>query len=794
MAANLTIHCPHCQAPLKLKNSSLIGREVPCPKCRERFVVTDPAEAGESDFDDSKFSTPEDARSEKKRLAATPARTSSAGSGKKKRASSKRSGSNIKWIVGGVALVLCAIAGGIVVSSSLRPHSTVASTAAAVSTPNSGSIENSPMAAPPAGTPAASAQSNSPTNTNATATAPENLAHKTNESKELPAVAQNAAAKPATQPVETPQTVPPSDDASAATPTAASPVNPEAGASLLGKTIPEFSTTAIDNTTFHSKDRPEKVLLVAFMGVECPLANLYYSNLVKVAAQFSGQPVAFIVVNSNGQDTINAVREQAKTHGAKFSVLKDAGNQVADLFGAERTPEVFVLDEQRTVRYHGALDDQYGYQSRRQSPSKHYAVDALQSLLAGKQVAVAETPLQGCHIGRKGTSPGGSQMSFYRDVLPILQDRCQQCHRAGDIGPFALQNYEACSNWGETIKEAITERRMPPWPDDSTHGKFANDLRLTDAELATLVKWVDEGCPEGNSADQPPAKDFVEGWNIGTPDREFAMEKPFEVPATGVVDYQHFVVSPVFTKDVWVQAVECKYGDRSVVHHMLALLNFPKDEKRSQDGLRNGFFAAGAPGSNYLVFPPGHAKRIPKGAQLVLQMHYTPNGTPTKDQSRLGVILAEEPVEYEVQTYAIGTTDILVKAGDANYKKTYTEPIDTDVVISALMPHLHMRGKAFDMEATTPDGKTQKLISLPRWDFNWQYQYQLAEPILLPKGSKISVTAIWDNSDKNPNNILPPVDVGFGEQTFDEMFIGYVNFVIPKKSAGGTKSAGRTRE
>jgi predicted Zn finger-like uncharacterized protein len=781
MAAIPTIHCPHCQASLKLKNSNLVGREVPCPKCQQRFVVTDPSDADESDSDFN-AAVAEDERSEKKRRAATPASARSAGVGRKKRPSSKKSGSNVKWIVAGVAFLVCAIGAGIVVSSSLASRGAPTATAAAVSAPNSGS-DVKPQAAPPN-------QTNPPSQADVPAPAQDKLAAKTPEIKEMPPAGLNVAAKLAVQPEEPAPATTAANDAS---PAAASRPSPEAGAPVIGKVIPEFSASATDNTTFHSKDRQEKVFVVAFMGVECPLANLYYANLVAAAAQFADQPVAFVVVNSNGQDTINAVREQAKTHGAKFPVLKDAGNQVADLFGAVRTPELFILDEQRTVRYHGVIDDQYGYQSRRQVPSQHYATDAIRSLLAGELVAVAETPLQGCHIGRKGKSLGESQTSFYRDVLPILQDRCQQCHRAGDIGPFALHDYAACSNWGETIKEAVTERRMPPWPADPAHGDFTNELRLPDAELATLVKWVDEGCPEGNSADQPAPKEFIDGWNIGTPDREFVMEKPFEVPATGVVDYQHFVISPVFAKDVWVQAVECKYGDRSVVHHMLALLHFPKDEKRSQDGLRNGYFAAGAPGSNYLVFPPGHAKRIPKGAQLVLQMHYTPNGTATKDQSRLGVILAEEPVEYEVQTYAIGTTDILVKAGDPNYKKTYTEPIDNDVIISALMPHLHMRGKSFVMDAITPDGKTQTLISLPRWDFNWQYQYQLAEPIALPKGSKISVTAVWDNSDKNPNNILPPVDVGFGEQTFDEMFIGYVNFIIPKKPATGVKSMGRPR-
>lgn len=561
---------------------------------------------------------------------------------------------------------------------------------------------------------------------------------------------------------------------------------------VLGRKIPPFSAMAVDNTTFQSAQYKQKVLVVAFLGVECPLANLYYPRLVELAKNYQGKSVGFLAVNSNAQDMLDDVHKQARINNATFPVLKDVGNTVAQLFGAERTPEVFVLDAEWTVRYHGMIDDQYGYRQRRSQPTKNYVVDAVDALLSAQSVSVAETPVQGCHIGRITKPSETAHTSFYRDVLPVLQNRCQQCHRKGEIGPFALKDFAEVRDWGPTIREAVAERRMPPWPADPHFGKFSNDISLSEAEIETITKWVDEGCPEGNPAEKPPEMKFVDGWNIGKPDRIYTMERPFHVPATGVVSYQNFYASPVFTQDTLVQAVECRFGNRSVVHHMLVLLDFPKDHSKSQDGLVKGFFAAGVPGCTYFVFPKGYAKRIPKGARLRFQMHYTPNGSPADDQSRFGIVLAKEPKERDVQTYALGKLDINIPAGNPDHVETATQNVNGDVILTTLMPHLHVRGKSFTFTVVWPDGKKETLLSVPRWDFNWQPQYQLAKPIVLPKNSKIIVEAHWDNSAGNPNNILPPVDVKFGEQTFDEMFIGYVNF-IPKSLADATRPHGRKR-
>lgn len=551
----------------------------------------------------------------------------------------------------------------------------------------------------------------------------------------------------------------------------------------LGKQIPPFSALRIDDTTFHSAAHKEQVLVVTFMGVQCPLANLYYPRLKELQQKFRGKSVAFLTVNSNEQDSLIDVRKQARdTHKIKFPVLKDAGNAVADLFGANRTPEVFVLDAERRVRYHGMIDDQYGYLYRRQIPTKHYVKDAIKALLSDQKIATASTPLEGCHIGRKRNARKKTNLSYYRDVVPILQNRCQECHRQGEIGPFALNDYEDVSSWAETIKETVIEKRMPPWGASPAHGSFANDMSMTDEEIATLVKWVDHGCPEGNSADSPPEKRWPKGWNIGQPDQIFEMPRPLPVAATGVVPYLYSVVSEVFEEDRWVQALEIRPGKREVVHHILALILIPGDRRRSQNGLERGYLGACVPGNTYVRYPPGHAKRIPAGTRIVFQLHYTPNGTATSDRSQMGIIFAKQPPKYEVKTHGLAQTHLNIKAGEANHRVEKTLRIDQDLALTGMMPHMHLRGKSFQFDVTHRDGRKETLLQLPRWDFNWQHQYLLKKPLQLKKGSQIKITGHWDNSTANPNNVFPLVDVRWGDQTWDEMFIGYLDYVVPREN------------
>lgn len=567
-------------------------------------------------------------------------------------------------------------------------------------------------------------------------------------------------------------------------PAAEAPVKPGERDVVLGTKIADFKLLRTDDTQFQLSAQTQKVLVVAFVGVECPIANLYFPRLSELVERFKDQSVAIVAINSNEQDSLLQVRDQAFKHKAAFPVLKDPGNRVADLFHAHRTPEVFVLDAERKVRYRGPIDDQYGYRYRRQSPGKTYVIDAVAALLAGKPVESAAVPVEGCIIGRKRTPQAGSTVSFYKDILPILQARCQQCHRAGEIAPFALKDYDEVSNWAETIKEVVLDKRMPPWTADPTHGEFINDPRLSPTETATLVSWVDSGAPAGNPADKPPERQFNDGWNIGEPDAVYSMPTPFKVKAQGSVGYQYFVVSEVFKEDKWVQAVECRPGNRAVVHHILALLNTPGQKRGRQNGLDRGFFAASAPGSSHVIFPARQAKKIPAGSQIIFQMHYTPTGTAQEDQSRMGVVFAKEPPQQEVQTYGLAYPRFQIKAGEADHVETHSIRLPADLEVTTLFPHLHVRGKSFEYAVEFPDGRKDVLLSVPRWDFNWQQHFRFKKPVLLPRGTKLTITAHWDNSANNPNNIFPLTDVRWGDQTWEEMFIGYVDYVSPVENDG----------
>jgi hypothetical protein len=324
------------------------------------------------------------------------------------------------------------------------------------------------------------------------------------------------------------------------------------------------------------------------------------------------------------------------------------------------------------------------------------------------------------------------------------------------------------------IGETVTNSRMPPWHADPRHGNFANDRSLSAKEKATVLAWVKQGTPEGNPKKLPKPKSFVAGWNIGKPDVVLKMDKPFKVQATGVLPYKWFRVPTGFTEDKWIQAAEVKPGARSAVHHVLVFL----DDKRGgvPNGL-DGFVAEYVPGESPMVFPEGIAKKVPKGTDLMFQVHYTPMGTEQVDQSELGFIFAKEPPKEIADTIGILSLNLRIPPGAESYKSSRSFTVPVSSTIYSYSPHMHVRGKAFRMSATYPDGKEETLLSVPKYDFNWQTRYMLKEPKKVPSGTKILIEAWYDNSSKNPHNPDPTKLVTWGEQTFEEMMIGFIDVV-----------------
>jgi hypothetical protein len=402
--------------------------------------------------------------------------------------------------------------------------------------------------------------------------------------------------------------------------------------------------------------------------------------------------------------------------------------------------------------------------------------------------------------------------TFARDVAPIFQKNCQVCHRPGEIGPFSLLTYEQARPWAAAIREAVKAKKMPPWFADARYGNFSNATALSPGEISTIAAWAEAGAPKGDLKDMPPQPEFFEGWAIGKPDLVFELAKPFAVPATGVVDYQHIIVPTGFTKDTWVQAAEVRPTDRSVVHHIIAFIREPqsswfKGQKPGEffiapqvkteaepdtSALPSDFLVGYAPGQPAEILRPGQAKLIKAGSDIIFQVHYTPNGKPVTDRTKLGLVLAKEPPKERVLTLSATNGTFKIPPGDPNYRVDAEFDIRTPVKLSGLHPHMHGRGKDFEYQVVYPTGETETLLSVPHYNWHWQNWYTLEKPILLPAGTKIKCTAHFDNSPNNPDNADPSKTVIWGEQSWDEMMVGFFNLtfdatlpvedVLPKKT------------
>ncbi len=530
-------------------------------------------------------------------------------------------------------------------------------------------------------------------------------------------------------------------------------------------------------------DKP--VVVLAVLGTECPLAKLYAPRLQELADAYAARGVAFIGIAPNTHDSITDLAAYARRHDLRFPLLKDVGNRLADELEAVRTPEVYVLDAKRVIRYRGRIDDQYGIDYARPRPRHTYLKDAIEALLANQPVPVPQTESVGCHIGRVRQVRSDADVTYYDDIGPILRRRCVDCHREGEIAPFPLTDPEEVAGWADMIREVVDQNRMPPWHADDTGLSFANDRRLRPEEKSLIRRWVAAGAPIGKPRPLPPLPPRPKGWNLPkAPDAVFAIaEEPVSVPAEGAVAYQYYRVPTGFTEEKWVSAIEVRPGNRAVVHHILVFVFDPADPKSQRIGI-DGFLAAYVPGLRARPFPQGMARRIPPGAELVFQMHYTPIGTPQKDLSHIGLVFTDPAtVRYELETHAVARTDFRIPPRAPDVRVDAVSPrIPAGIQFLAFNPHMHLRGRSFRYELELPDGKRRRLLNIPYYDFNWQTDYWLEKPLHVPRGSRLHVEAHFDNSADNPNNPAPEKWVRWGEQTWDEMMIGYVTLARPRRA------------
>jgi hypothetical protein len=380
---------------------------------------------------------------------------------------------------------------------------------------------------------------------------------------------------------------------------------------------------------------------------------------------------------------------------------------------------------------------------------------------------------------------------FSRDVLPILQNRCQQCHRPGEIAPMAFLSYSETRPWAKAIRQSVITRKMPPWFADPSFGHFTNDRSLSQQEIDTLVNWADAGAPEGDAKDAPPPRLWPQGWNIPTPDAVFTMPAAFPIPQEGAIEYQYIILPTHFTEDKWIDHVEVRPSDRAAVHHAVVYIREPGSDwlHGRPSGAAFGLPIAKSlttsdilmvytPGNSFDSWPAGMAKKIKAGSDLILQMHYTTHGKQDTDQTRIGVVFARQKPTLAILTLQMGNDKFVIPPGDPGYRVTVSGTLPNDATLLSLLPHMHLRGKGFEYQIVQSNGRIDTLLKVANYDFNWQINYRLKEPRLLRAGTRLRCSAEFDNSKNNPRNPDPRAEVRFGEQSWEEMMIGFFDVAV----------------
>jgi len=485
------------------------------------------------------------------------------------------------------------------------------------------------------------------------------------------------------------------------------------------------------------------------------------------------------MLNSNLQDDRLSISEEAKEYGYDLNILIDETQIIGESLELSRTGEVFIVNPKNwSVAYIGAIDDRLTYENQKKEASEHFLKDAIDDLLAGEVVAVPRTESLGCLINFPNKYNKKS-ISYSQQVAPILLENCAVCHRKGGVGPWAMTDYNMVKGFSLMMREVIRTKRMPPWHADPFIGQFSNDRSLNNEEIKTLVHWIEAGAPKGEGADPLlgtviSQSEWANEEELGPPD--YVINIPAtDIPATGVVDYQYKFVKNTVGKDVWVKAAEVLPGDKAVLHHVITSFGQletrgPRKGRlkyRERKGLR-GY----APGINSNPYPDGGGIFLPADVAFEFQMHYTPVGRATVDETRMGIWVAEEKPKHEIFSMMILNPRIRIPAGVKEHKESATRVVSKDALLYSVLVHAHYRGKKMVVAAYYPNGTTEVLLSVPNYDFNWQTSYDLEEPKFLPAGTTLIQHQWWDNSAQNLANPDPTVEVTWGDQSFEEMLFG----------------------
>lgn len=524
---------------------------------------------------------------------------------------------------------------------------------------------------------------------------------------------------------------------------------------------------------YHWSDPGVRAVVLIFTGNGCAKVHQMIGPMHSLRTRFAPQGVLFWMIDSNSGDNRSNILAEATSRGIQMPILHDAAQLVAREFGAATTPEAIALnrtDFYWSVFYRGALDDRLA--GNAVATTQYYLSNALVHVLGGTPVAPIATRAEGCAITLNPPQP----ISYSTDIAPFINNKCVRCHSQGNIAPFAFDSHATVAGYASAIKAEVLHGHMPPWHADPHYGVFTNDFSLRPAEMARLVQWINDGAPRGDGPDPletvAPATNYPFAWpaSLGPPTRIYSIPVQ-SIPAAGDVDYRYINVTTTFTNDVWLSAAVIKPGNIRVVHHSLVF--------QGTGGLNglDGFFAGYVPGYDAVAFPPSTGKLLPRGTVLRFQMHYVTTGQPETDETQIGLYVAPAAPAYSLQTKSAFNVFFSIPPGAAEYEATAQYgPLNRNILLYEMSPHMHLRGSRFRYEALYQDGRRETLLSVPHYIFHWQALYRFTTPKFLPVGTRILCTGAWDNTAQNPHNPDPTATITFGEQTYEEMFIGYMNF------------------
>jgi peroxiredoxin len=582
------------------------------------------------------------------------------------------------------------------------------------------------------------------------------------------------------------------------------PSSPSRGEALtaakLGQKISDVSfIDATGKKVLLPDQKGTKATVVVFLSFECPVSTSYSTVLTDMKKRYAERGVTFLGICASELETPASISKHVADFSLGFPVYCDSQQNAVSAFKAEKTPEAFLLDHNLVLRYRGRVDDAFAARLKRNQQIKsHDLENAIEEVLAGKAVSHPIAEAIGCLIGSERETKKDGSVTYYRDVLPLLQANCQECHRPGEIGPFSLMTYKQAVNWAEDIKTYTETRQMPPWK--ITGGvPFHNERHMSDKDLATLARWVDEGTPEGKPSDAPPARQFTTGWQLGEPDMVLTPSSEFVVGPGGPDLFRVFVLPTNLPEDKFVVAYEVKPANPRVVHHALNFIDTTGAgrslEKRAQgkeakqksetgydrgpgysSDMGVGFFPQGglggwAPGQLARKMPDGYGFLLPKKSDVVVQIHYHRDGRVERDKMQIGLYFAKKADGMKAfKGGVIAGRFMAIPANDANYKVVGSTTVNEDCILHNITPHMHLIGKKIKVTIKFPNKPKETLLEIGAWDYNWQETYFLKDPMKLPIGTVLDIEAIYDNSISNPNNPSnPPHLVTFGEQTTNEM-------------------------